>query len=183
VALGGERRRRPGGNMLKDTGRRRPTFCGHSRWQRLQSRQRLQPVACVPRPPWHWKESERRTWAQCGPNARDWPSRNACMRSAATSTLAGDAQTDPADLGVKGSRVQISPARPKQSTPPDLVGPAFDRHSLPEALGQQHGQVVEEEMVELGRLRKGAVGRAVSSGSQASICSSRGSISGAGRLT
>jgi hypothetical protein len=54
---------------------------------------------------------------------------------------------------------------------------------LPEALGQQHGQVVEEEMVELGRLRKGAVGRAVSSGSQASICSSRGSISGAGQLT
>jgi hypothetical protein len=31
--------------------------------------------------------------------------------------------------GVKGSRVQISPARPKRSTPSDLVGPAFNRHS------------------------------------------------------
>jgi hypothetical protein len=39
------------------------------------------PSPAFPRPPWHWKESERRTWAQCGPNARDWRSRNACMRS------------------------------------------------------------------------------------------------------
>jgi hypothetical protein len=39
------------------------------------------PSPAFPRPLWHWKESERRTWAQCGPNARDWPSRNACMRS------------------------------------------------------------------------------------------------------
>jgi hypothetical protein len=32
---------------------------------------------------------------------------------------------------------------------------------LPDALGQQHGQVVEEEIAELGRSAEGAVGRAV----------------------
>jgi hypothetical protein len=26
-----------------------------------------------------WKEPERRTWAQSGPNARDWASQNACL--------------------------------------------------------------------------------------------------------
>ena len=31
--------------------------------------------------------------------------------------------------GVKGSRVQISPARPYRSTPPDVLGPAFNRSS------------------------------------------------------
>jgi hypothetical protein len=45
------------------------------RWQRLHV------PAVHQRSPWHWKESERRTWAQSGPNARDWPSRNACLRS------------------------------------------------------------------------------------------------------
>ena len=64
-------------------------------------------------------------------------------------------------IWVKGSRVQISPTRPKHSTPSDLVGPAFNRHPLPDALGQQRGQVVEEEIVELGRSAEGAVGRAV----------------------
>ena len=35
----------------------------------------------------------------------------------------------PADLEVKGSRVQISPARLEPSIPFDLVGPVFNRHS------------------------------------------------------
>jgi hypothetical protein len=101
--------------------------------------------------------------AELGPNVGPTPAIGhhgtlACDRAAATSTLAGDAQTDPADLGGQGVASSNLASPTKQSTPPDLVGPAFDRHSLPEALGQQHGQVVEEEMVELGRLRKGAVG-------------------------
>src|SRR5215207_8276222 len=31
------------------------------------------------RPSMAWKEPERRTWAQSGPNARDWASQNACL--------------------------------------------------------------------------------------------------------
>ena len=55
--------------------------------------------------------------AELGPNLGPTPAIGhhgtlACDRAAATSTLAGDTQTDPADLGVKGSRVQISPALP-----------------------------------------------------------------------
>jgi hypothetical protein len=55
--------------------------------------------------------------AELGPNLGPTPAIGhhgtlACDRAAATSTLAGDTQTDPADLGVKGSRVQMSPALP-----------------------------------------------------------------------
>ena len=40
-------------------------------------------------------------------------------------------------LGVKGSRVQISPARPKQFTPSDLVGPVFQPAFLPPSIGAE----------------------------------------------
>jgi hypothetical protein len=30
---------------------------------------------------WYARSQSGRTWAQSGPNARDWPSRNACLRS------------------------------------------------------------------------------------------------------
>ena len=61
-----------------------------------------------------WKESNRRTWARFGPNARDWPSRSAWLKSM---RLLGSRSVEthgqiPADLGVKGSQVQILSARP-----------------------------------------------------------------------
>jgi hypothetical protein len=64
-----------------------------------------------------WKEPERQTWAQSGTNARDWASQNACLIGGGY-FIHGSLQTHiqiPADLGVKGSRVQISPARPRIS--------------------------------------------------------------------
>ena len=54
-----------------------------------------------------------RTWAQSGPNSRDWPSRNACSPIGATATFTldwGCTHRSP-PFWVKGSRVQISPAR------------------------------------------------------------------------
>ena len=52
-------------------------------------------------------------------NGQQWPP--AISRSGST--------TVEARTGVKGSRVQISPARPNETTPSDLVGPPFNRHS------------------------------------------------------
>jgi hypothetical protein len=72
--------------------------------------------------------------AESGPNLGPTPAIGhhgtlLAIGAAAISTLAADAQTDPADLGVKGSRVQMSPARRIRFTSSDLVGPAVNRHS------------------------------------------------------
>ena len=81
------------------------------RWQRLQSRQRLQPVACVSQA---IMALEGVRAPNVGPNVGPTPAIGhhgplACDRAAATSTLAGDAQTDPADLGVKSHEFLSSP--------------------------------------------------------------------------
>jgi hypothetical protein len=53
-----------------------------------------------------WKESERRTWAQSGPNARGWASRNACLTGRLPHPRSLETHRQiPADLGVKGLRV------------------------------------------------------------------------------
>jgi hypothetical protein len=62
-----------------------------------------------------WKESEHRTWALSGPNARDWPSRNACLRSGRLlhPRSLGTRGPIPADLGVKGLPWSIDFGSPK----------------------------------------------------------------------
>jgi len=86
------------------------------------------PSPAFPRPPWHWKESERRTWAQCGPNARDWPSRNACMRSGGCYIHARGRRTDRSRRsGGQGVQIQISPARQDDGGLSRRIIPAFSR--------------------------------------------------------
>jgi hypothetical protein len=71
------------------------------------------PVHHTGRPSIAWKEPERRTWAQSGPNASDGASQNACLIGGGYFIHARFRSTDrsPPIWGSRGREFQISPAR------------------------------------------------------------------------